>query len=188
MSVKKFCAVSLTFLVLVSQAGCGSGGGSNSSAGGSSLSGSDSASGSGTSSTATTGGSTTTGDAAATGATAVTGGTAATAGTAVVGGPSLPDGTASAVGSTASGATAGGTTTVAPTGVAKLTWDVTPSVATGYKVYYGSSPKNYSSSIAVGMVPSFTVNLPPGTYYFAVTAYDSSGNESGYSNEVSKTI
>jgi hypothetical protein len=108
----------------------------------------------------------------------------------VIGGPSLPGGTASTVGATADGATTGGTTAngSAATGVAKLTWDVTPSVATGYKVYYGSSPNTYTSSIAVGMVPSFTVNLPPGTYYFAVTAYDSSGNESGYSNEVSKTI
>jgi hypothetical protein len=184
MSVTKFCAVSLTFLLLLSQGGCGGSGsgGSDSSAGGSLLSGSDSASGTGTTSTASTGGATSTNP---------TTGTTGTAGTAVIGGPSsLPDGTASAVGAPANGTTSGGTAAggVAATGVAKLTWDVTPSVATGYKVYYGSSPKTYSSSVAVGNVPSFSVSLPPGTYYFAVTAYDSAGNESGYSNEVSKTI
>lgn len=162
MKLKKICAVSLTCLLLLSQAGCGSGGGSNSSAGGSSLSGSDSASGAGTSSTGTTGGATATGGAAATGGTAAVDGTSSS-GTASTGGAAV-------------------------TGNAKLTWDVAPSGAAGYKVYYGSSSQNYTSSIAVGLVPTFSVNLPPGTYYFAVTALDSSGNESGYSNEVSKTI
>ena len=31
-------------------------------------------------------------------------------------------------------------------------------------------------------------NLPPGTYYFVATAYDSSGRESEFSGVVSKTI
>jgi hypothetical protein len=31
-------------------------------------------------------------------------------------------------------------------------------------------------------------NLLPGKYYFVVTAYDASGNESGYSNEASIAI
>jgi hypothetical protein len=59
----------------------------------------------------------------------------------------------------------------------------------GYKVYYGTSSGNYTVSLDVGNVTTYKIdNLTPGTYYFAVTAYDTSGNESGYSNEVSKTI
>jgi len=60
----------------------------------------------------------------------------------------------------------------------------------GYKVYYGNCSGNYSQNIDVGNVPTYTVdNLTDGlTYYFAVTAYDTSGNESRYSNEVSRTI
>lgn len=60
----------------------------------------------------------------------------------------------------------------------------------GYKVYYGTSSGNYTNQTDVGNVlTSQITNLTAGiTYYFAVTAYDTSGNESGYSNEVSKTI
>ncbi|HJV65773.1 MAG TPA: hypothetical protein VJ550_08570 [Geomonas sp.] len=39
------------------------------------------------------------------------------------------------------------------------------------------------------MTSNYTVTgLETGTYYFTVTAVDSSGNESGYSNEARKTI
>lgn len=56
---------------------------------------------------------------------------------------------------------------------------------TGYKIYYGTSSGNYSNVTDVGNVTSYTVaNLATGTYYFAVTAYDSAGVESAYSNEV----
>ena len=59
----------------------------------------------------------------------------------------------------------------------------------GYKLYYGTSSGNYGSPVNVGNQTSYIVTgLGAGTYYFAVTAYDMSGNESGYSNEVSKTI
>ena len=76
-------------------------------------------------------------------------------------------------------------------GTAQLSWD--PSISTdvaGYKVYVGTASGSYSSSISVGMVTSYTVtNLGVGnTYYFAVTDYGSSGLESGFSNEVSKSI
>jgi hypothetical protein len=84
----------------------------------------------------------------------------------------------------------GGGATATATGVAKLSWNPPQSgAAIGFKVYYGTSPGTYSSSVNVGMTSSYTVNgLAPGTYYFVVTAVDSSGNESGYSNEASKTI
>ncbi len=82
-------------------------------------------------------------------------------------------------------------------GLATLTWnapatntDGTPLTdLSGYKIYYGTASGNYSQTIDVGGITSSTVsNLTDGTtYYFAVTAYDTSGNESAYSNEVSKT-
>jgi hypothetical protein len=60
----------------------------------------------------------------------------------------------------------------------------------GYKVYYGTSSGNYSTTIDVGNVVTYEVtNLTAGaTYYFATAAYDTSGNESGYSAEVSKAF
>ncbi|RJQ18918.1 MAG: PKD domain-containing protein [Nitrospiraceae bacterium] len=60
----------------------------------------------------------------------------------------------------------------------------------GYKIYYGTTSGTYSYNIDIGNVTSYEVtDLTDGTiYYFAVTAYDTSGNESGYSGEVSKTL
>ena len=59
----------------------------------------------------------------------------------------------------------------------------------GYKIYYGTASRSYSQIIDVGNVTTSTISsLNNGaTYYFAVTAYDALGIESGYSNEVSKT-
>ena len=56
----------------------------------------------------------------------------------------------------------------------------------GYNVYYGTSSRNYGAPIPVGNTTSHTVdNLTEGTtYYFAITATDTSNNESGYSSEV----
>lgn len=76
------------------------------------------------------------------------------------------------------------------TSSATLTWNaVTGATITGYKVYYGVAPQQYTQSIDVGNVTSSTVNsLTVGTtYYFVVTAYNSAG-ESSTSNEVSKSI
>ncbi len=73
-----------------------------------------------------------------------------------------------------------------------LTWDAPATNVNkidGYKVYYGTSSRIYTQSIDVGNVTTYTIeNLPSGTWYFAVTAYDISGNESIYSVEVSKKI
>lgn len=71
-----------------------------------------------------------------------------------------------------------------------LSWDSnTESDLAGYKVYYGSSSGNYGIPIDIGNRTTYTLTgLDLGTYYFSVTAYDTSGNESGFSNEVSKTI
>lgn len=71
-----------------------------------------------------------------------------------------------------------------------LAWDAnTESDLAGYKVYYGTASGVYGTPITIGTQTTYTVTgLPPGTYYFAVTAYNTSGLESGYSNEVSQTI
>jgi hypothetical protein len=62
----------------------------------------------------------------------------------------------------------------------------------GYRIYYGTaSPldRNTSPSVDAGFTTSYTVSgLDAGTYYFAATAYDSLGNESSLSEEVSKVI
>ena len=75
-----------------------------------------------------------------------------------------------------------------------LTWTANgePDLA-GYKVYVGTASGTYSlpgSPFVAGKVTSYTVsNLPKGqTYYFAISAYDSAGNESALSAEVSKTL
>jgi len=60
----------------------------------------------------------------------------------------------------------------------------------GYKIYYGNISGSYPFVINAGMDTAYEVcSLTEGlTYYFAVTAYDTSGNESAYSHEVSKTV
>lgn len=61
----------------------------------------------------------------------------------------------------------------------------------GYKVHYGSASKSYSDTIQVtnaGLTTYVVQNLPTGTYYFAVTAYNSSGAESSLSGEVSTQV
>jgi len=60
----------------------------------------------------------------------------------------------------------------------------------GYNVYIGSAAGSYQQKINAGNVTSYTAsNLTDGsTSYFAVTAYDTSGLESTYSNQVSKAL
>ncbi len=77
------------------------------------------------------------------------------------------------------------------TGTATLTWQANMEAdLAGYKVYMGTQPGTYGAPISVGMTTSYTVgNLTGGkTYYFSVTAFDSIGNESLHSPEVSKPI
>ncbi|MCP5002954.1 MAG: hypothetical protein GY941_03250 [Planctomycetes bacterium] len=68
-----------------------------------------------------------------------------------------------------------------------LVWDPnTEGNLAGYNVHYGMSSRNYDSHEDVGNQTSYALTgfLDGSTYYFAVTAYDFSGNESAYSNEV----
>lgn len=95
--------------------------------------------------------------------------------------------------------TSGSTTSPTPTSLstsgtgttANLTWYASTSTnVTGYNVYVGTSSGVYGSPLNVGNLTSYVLtNLSVGsTYYFAVTAYNSSGIESAFSNEVSKSI
>lgn len=81
-------------------------------------------------------------------------------------------------------------------GRAILSWDANMEAdLAGYRIYQSKTagmgyvkvadvPKLLGDS-----VPTFTITpLVDGTYFWVVTAYDISGNESGFSNEVTKTI
>jgi Fibronectin type III domain len=81
------------------------------------------------------------------------------------------------------------------TNSAILVWDaVIATNLSGYRLYYGTAPRTYlqpfGQGINVGNVTSYTLTgLTAGTrYYFAVTAIDVFGNESGYSNEAFKDV
>lgn len=76
-------------------------------------------------------------------------------------------------------------------GGATLAW--TPNAEAdlaGYKLYWGTTPGAYNAPIDLGKVTEIVLpNLLRGaTYYFAITAYDTAGNESGKSNVVSKHV
>ena len=54
----------------------------------------------------------------------------------------------------------------------------------GYQIYYGTETGNYTTVIDVGNATSHPISgLNVGTYFLALTAYDSSGNESDFSVE-----
>lgn len=83
-------------------------------------------------------------------------------------------------------------------GEATLVWNSnTEADLAGYKIYYGISPRSgncpsggYPNSVDIGRVTTYTLtNLIDGqTYYFSLTAYDNSLNESCFSSEAAKTI
>ena len=84
-------------------------------------------------------------------------------------------------------------------GVATLSWTPPTTNAdgsaltdlAGFKIYRGTSQGIYPNVTTVadsGIATYVVENLPPGTHYFVITAYDTAGNESSYSNEASKTI
>jgi hypothetical protein len=85
------------------------------------------------------------------------------------------------------------------TGSASLSWTIptlntngTPATdLAGYHIYYGTSPDALKTVIDVpgAKTTEYEIsNLSSGTYYFAVSAYNSMGVDSADSNEGSKTI
>ena len=75
-------------------------------------------------------------------------------------------------------------------GEVSLAWDASPSAGViGYKIYCGNAPGSYTRTDTLGIVTTYTVtNLAAGTWYFAATAFDASGTESDFSNEVSQVL
>ena len=76
---------------------------------------------------------------------------------------------------------------IAQAATVQVTWNpnTEPDLA-GYKIYYGTASGVYGDPIDVGNVTGHVMEITPqhgATYYFALTAYDTSGNESGYSDE-----
>jgi hypothetical protein len=75
-------------------------------------------------------------------------------------------------------------------GVVLVSWNrnIEPDLA-GYRVYCGTSPGTYTHVLTVGNKTRVFLNgIQEGTYYIAVTAYDSSGNESEFSSEVKADV
>lgn len=99
---------------------------------------------------------------------------------------------------------------IAFAGSATLSWNAnTETDLAGYKIYYGTSARTgtnpgsattqplpkcglcgYSTSVNVGNVRTYTISSLTNntTYYFSVSAYDTSNNESAFSTQVSKLI
>lgn len=72
-------------------------------------------------------------------------------------------------------------------GALVVRWDAnTETDLAGYLMYYGNESGTYDQYVDVGLDTFYTVDglTEDQTYYFAVTAYDSSGNESAFSEEV----
>lgn len=79
-----------------------------------------------------------------------------------------------------------------PAAQVTLIWDASPSAAVvGYRLYYGTQSRMYTGSIDIGMATTYTITelLGGQTYYFAVTAYDRTGDaESAFADELSTTL
>jgi hypothetical protein len=76
---------------------------------------------------------------------------------------------------------------MAQSGSVTLAWDpVANSSLAGYNLYYGDASGAYTWSLDAGTNLTETIaGLTPGlTYYLASTSYDTNGNESAFSNEV----
>jgi hypothetical protein len=61
----------------------------------------------------------------------------------------------------------------------------------GYHIRYGTAPGSYPNVITIpngGITSAVVSDLPPATYYFVASAYDTTGAESNNSSAVSKTI
>ena len=67
-----------------------------------------------------------------------------------------------------------------------LAWDANtePDLA-GYRIHYGTASGDYSHTIDVGNITTYTLTglEEDGTYYLVATAYDEDDNESGCSRE-----
>ena len=68
---------------------------------------------------------------------------------------------------------------------ATVAWNADSAQVAGYDVYYGTSSGNYTTTLNAGNTTSATLqNLSARTYYIALTAFNSSNVQSGYSPEL----
>lgn len=72
-------------------------------------------------------------------------------------------------------------------------WDAnSESDLAGYRLYQSQTSGNYISvpvmTIPAGTETAVLSDIPDGTYFWVLTAYDVAGNESGYSNEVTASL
>ncbi len=58
----------------------------------------------------------------------------------------------------------------------------------GYKVHYGTASGIYTATVVIGNTTNYSFALPAGTYYFALSAYDTLGLESGLSHDLIKKV
>jgi len=69
----------------------------------------------------------------------------------------------------------------------RIAWDPnTEEDLAGYRVYYGTASKTYGQPITIGKETTYAITglIPGQRYCIAVTAFDTAGNESDFSNEV----
>lgn len=100
---------------------------------------------------------------------------------------------------TTGGSTSSGSTTSTGSTSVTLNWEAPTENSNGsaltnlagYKIHYGTASKDYTEVVAVSN-PSLNRyvidSLQSGTYYFAITAYNSAGVESPMSGEVATTV
>ena len=76
---------------------------------------------------------------------------------------------------------------IAQAATVQVTWNPnTEEDLAGYRLYVGEASGQYGEPVDVGNVTGHVMEITPqhgAMYYFALTAYDTSGNESGYSDE-----
>jgi hypothetical protein len=102
------------------------------------------------------------------------------------------------------GGSGGGGTNYTPgdgPGTAALTWTapgeredgraLSPAELGGYRIHFGpaADPEQYVIEVSDSSSSQYTINgLDPDTWVFAVSAFDTAGEESSYSNSMTKVI
>jgi hypothetical protein len=75
---------------------------------------------------------------------------------------------------------------IATTTAVLILWSANPETnVVGYRVHHGPSPRRYIEVVDVGTNLSWVITNDAPLTFFAVTAYDTDGLESDFSDEVS---